>query len=107
MLCIDPYTRSQAPTLQPEFLKKKQLEPFVSKTAAKKRAKLERKKTAGKGWDHMKAPEMTSEIANDIELIKMRGILDPKQRFKSTHMKVSWHSLATLFSCAATLTYYP
>ncbi|XP_018017897.1 uncharacterized protein LOC108674459 [Hyalella azteca] len=80
---------AKSATLKPEFLKKKALDSVMSKKAAKKKAREERQKTAGKGWDHMKAPEMTPEIANDIELLKMRGIIDPKQRFKSTHMKVT------------------
>ncbi|KAA0186822.1 hypothetical protein HAZT_HAZT000296, partial [Hyalella azteca] len=82
---------AKSATLKPEFLKKKALDSVMSKKAAKKKAREERQKTAGKGWDHMKAPEMTPEIANDIELLKMRGIIDPKQRFKSTHMKVGLH----------------
>lgn len=46
-----------------------------------------RAKTAGKGWDYMEAPELTPDVENSIELLKMRGIMNPKQKFKTSHMK--------------------
>lgn len=73
--------------LDPNFTKLKTLEPEISKKLAKKLAKKKRAKTAGKGWDYMQAPEMTPELEKSIELLKMRGIMNPKQKFKTSHMK--------------------
>lgn len=36
----------------------------------------------------MKAPEMTEEIQRDLELLKMRSVLDPKRHYKNNDMKV-------------------
>ena len=50
---------------------------------------VQKKKTAGKGWDFLSQPEMTEEVKRDLELLQMRGVLNPKQRFKTNTMKVS------------------
>uniref|UniRef100_A0A0N5C9C8 Fcf2 domain-containing protein n=1 Tax=Strongyloides papillosus TaxID=174720 RepID=A0A0N5C9C8_STREA len=48
----------------------------------KKERKAARQETAGKGWFDMKSPEMTEEIKRDLEVIQMRGALDPKAHYK-------------------------
>uniref|UniRef100_A0A0K0DX09 Fcf2 domain-containing protein n=1 Tax=Strongyloides stercoralis TaxID=6248 RepID=A0A0K0DX09_STRER len=48
----------------------------------KKERKFNREKTAGKGWFDMKSPEMTDEIRRDLEVIQMRGAIDPKAHYK-------------------------
>lgn len=42
----------------------------------------EREKTKGKNWFHLPATEMTDEIKTDLEIIKMRSVLDPKHFYK-------------------------
>lgn len=42
----------------------------------------ERAKTTGDGWFGMKAPEMTSELKNDLKALKMRAAIDPKRFYK-------------------------
>uniref|UniRef100_A0A182MLS8 Fcf2 pre-rRNA processing C-terminal domain-containing protein n=1 Tax=Anopheles culicifacies TaxID=139723 RepID=A0A182MLS8_9DIPT len=54
----------------------------LSGNALRKLNKLDRKKTKGKNWFGMAAPEITTELENELTLIKMRSILDPKQAFK-------------------------
>ncbi|XP_058061648.1 deoxynucleotidyltransferase terminal-interacting protein 2 [Anopheles bellator] len=43
--------------------------------------RLERQKTKGKSWFDLPAPEMTTELKNQLELIQMRSVLDPKKSF--------------------------
>lgn len=52
-------------------------------------SQIEREKTKGAGWFDMKAPEMTEEIQRDLELLKMRSVLDPKRHYKNNDMKAS------------------
>ncbi|CEF65481.1 Deoxynucleotidyltransferase terminal-interacting protein 2 [Strongyloides ratti] len=53
----------------------------------KKERKLNREETAGKGWFDMKSPEMTDEIRRDLEVIQMRGAIDPKAHYKKNASK--------------------
>lgn len=76
-------------TLQPEFMKQKKVAPYhLTKYQKKKQRMIEREKTKGAGWFDMKAPEMTEEIQRDLELLKMRSVLDPKRHYKNNDMKV-------------------
>uniref|UniRef100_A0AAG5DJP1 Fcf2 pre-rRNA processing C-terminal domain-containing protein n=1 Tax=Anopheles atroparvus TaxID=41427 RepID=A0AAG5DJP1_ANOAO len=45
----------------------------------KKLNRAERKKTKGRNWFDMAAPEITPEVSNELTLIKMRSVLDPKK----------------------------
>lgn len=58
-------------------------------------------KSAGKGWDFMKRPEMTDAVKMDLELLQMRGVLNPKQRFKTSTMKVSSSKVERFLLCIA------
>ncbi|KAG5359556.1 Deoxynucleotidyltransferase terminal-interacting protein 2 [Yarrowia sp. C11] len=53
--------------------------------------KLDKKKakdnTAGDKWFGMKAPDMTPELKMDMELLKMRNVLDPKRFYKKSDSK--------------------
>ncbi|ESO05734.1 hypothetical protein HELRODRAFT_77508, partial [Helobdella robusta] len=40
--------------------------------------------TKGKGWFDMPVQEMTEEKLNDLKIIQMRGMLDPKHFYKKT-----------------------
>uniref|UniRef100_A0A182K1X9 Fcf2 domain-containing protein n=1 Tax=Anopheles christyi TaxID=43041 RepID=A0A182K1X9_9DIPT len=54
----------------------------MSDKALQKLNRLERKKTKGKNWFGLSAPEITPELQNELTLMKMRSVLDPKQSFK-------------------------
>lgn len=47
----------------------------------------EREKTNGASWFNMKAPEITDELKNDIQVLQMRSSLDPKHFYKRNEMK--------------------
>ncbi len=56
--------------------------PKPGKKTAKLLRKLEREKTKGPNWFGMQAPEVTEEQKRDLEILKMRGALDPKRFYK-------------------------
>ena len=43
--------------------------------------------TAGPEWAHMAAPELTQEVKRELQLIRMRGALDPKRFYRSSDSK--------------------
>ncbi|KAJ3340609.1 hypothetical protein HDU93_006724 [Gonapodya sp. JEL0774] len=43
--------------------------------------------TAGSNWFDLKTPELTPELKRDLQLLKMRGVLDPKRFFKRDDKK--------------------
>ncbi|XP_055544424.1 deoxynucleotidyltransferase terminal-interacting protein 2 [Wyeomyia smithii] len=47
----------------------------------------ERAKTKGDKWFNLPAQEMTEEVKNQLELIRMRSVLDPKHFYKRSEMK--------------------
>jgi hypothetical protein len=59
----------------------------VGKKKLKKLRRQEREKTKGKDWFDMPAPEMTEERKLDLELLQMRGALDPKRFYKRSDMR--------------------
>merc|ERR1719516_904504 len=56
--------------------------PKPGKKKMKKLKKAEREKNKGKDWFNMPALELTEERRNDLELLQMRGVLDPKRHYK-------------------------
>ncbi|NXD06852.1 TDIF2 protein, partial [Nothocercus nigrocapillus] len=73
----------QKSIITPDFEKKECVPPFrESLHQLKKQRKAEREKTTGDGWFGMKAPEITSELKNDLRVLKMRASLDPKHFYK-------------------------
>ncbi|NWW43868.1 TDIF2 protein, partial [Pedionomus torquatus] len=73
----------QKSIITPDFEKKECVPPFrESLHQLKKQRRAERAKTAGDGWFGMKAPEITSELKNDLKVLKMRASLDPKHFYK-------------------------
>jgi len=52
--------------------------------ASKKRARPD---TAGAAWGHMPAQELTEDLKRDLQIIRMRNVLDPKKFYKSSDMK--------------------
>ncbi|KAM9386160.1 deoxynucleotidyltransferase terminal-interacting protein 2 [Pholidichthys leucotaenia] len=67
----------------PDFEKKDAVPPYKeSKEALKLKRRAEREKTTGDGWFNMKAPEVTTELKGDLQVLKMRGSLNPKRFYK-------------------------
>ncbi|XP_061594194.1 deoxynucleotidyltransferase terminal-interacting protein 2 [Cololabis saira] len=67
----------------PDFEKKDAVPPYSeSKQALKLKRRAEREKSTGDGWFNMKAPEMTHDLKGDLQVLKMRGSLDPKRFYK-------------------------
>ncbi|KAI8429526.1 hypothetical protein MSG28_000159 [Choristoneura fumiferana] len=50
--------------------------------------KKERAKTRGPGWFNLPAPEVTEELKNDLQVLKMRSVLNPKHFYKKNDMEV-------------------
>ncbi|KAI9023842.1 Fcf2 pre-rRNA processing-domain-containing protein [Phycomyces nitens] len=55
--------------------------PEEAQLTKRERQKL-REKTTGKGWFDMERPEITEEIKRDLQIIKMRHVLDRKRHYK-------------------------
>jgi len=64
-----------------------EIQPKLGKKALKKKKDLERNKTKGDKWYGMPATEVTEEIKNDLEVLQMRGALDPKRFYKKNANK--------------------
>merc|ERR1712083_617307 len=56
--------------------------PKLGKKKMKKLKKAQRRVHGGKGWFNMPALELTEERKADLELLQMRGVLDPKRFYK-------------------------
>ncbi|KAM7014131.1 deoxynucleotidyltransferase terminal-interacting protein 2 [Passerculus sandwichensis] len=85
---IEPQKKKKDQLLQksvitPDFERKECVPPYrESLHQLKKQRRAEREKTTGDGWFGMKAPEITSELKNDLKVLKMRASLDPKHFYK-------------------------
>lgn len=53
----------------------------------KKRLAAEKKATAGSSWFNLPRTDLTPELKRDLQLLKMRGILDPKRFYKKENGK--------------------
>ncbi|CAG8540898.1 6988_t:CDS:2, partial [Scutellospora calospora] len=58
----------------------------IKKLSRKERQKL-REATTGPGWFDMPKPELTTEIKRDLQVIKLRNVLDPKRFYKKDNSK--------------------
>ncbi len=58
------------------------IEPKVGRKKLKKMKQAEREKTKGEGWFNMKAPEMTPELQNELDVLRMRSAIDPTRFYK-------------------------
>lgn len=80
--------------ITPDFEKRETAPPmYVSKYAKAKARKAAREKSAGRGWYEMQAPEVTSELKNDLKLLRMRNALDPSRHYKAS----DWRKLPRYF----------
>uniref|UniRef100_H2YPK3 Fcf2 pre-rRNA processing C-terminal domain-containing protein n=1 Tax=Ciona savignyi TaxID=51511 RepID=H2YPK3_CIOSA len=73
--------------LTPDFEAKHQVPAELNKRAKTKQRRLQKKLTTGGKWFNMKPPEMTEEIENDLKVLQMRSILDPKRFYKHNDRK--------------------
>lgn len=63
------------------------IEPIYISRKSKKIRKEEQQQTAGAGWFGMEKQALTPEAKNDLLILKLRGHLDPKHRFKGADSK--------------------
>ncbi|CAG5041616.1 unnamed protein product [Parnassius apollo] len=86
---VDVDKEMQNSVLQPGIEKEHRL-PRYDTSDKKLRAlrKKEREKTKGPGWFNMKAPEMNEELKTDLQVLKMRSVMDPKHFYKKNDMEV-------------------
>ncbi|KAF7720957.1 hypothetical protein EC973_005670 [Apophysomyces ossiformis] len=56
----------------------------ASKPPSRKERQQEREKTSGKGWFDMPRTEITPEIRRDLDILKMRHVIDRKRHYKKT-----------------------
>ncbi|KAF2004469.1 Fcf2-domain-containing protein [Amniculicola lignicola CBS 123094] len=54
---------------------------------AKKQKQEEKKATAGSKWFNLPKTDLTPELRRDLQLLKMRGVLDPKRHYKKSDAK--------------------
>uniref|UniRef100_A0A2M4BVV5 Putative fcf2 pre-rrna processing n=1 Tax=Anopheles marajoara TaxID=58244 RepID=A0A2M4BVV5_9DIPT len=74
--------------LTPAIEKRENLARFtMSNETLQHLNRLERQKTKGKNWFNLPAPEMTPELKNELELIQMRTMLDPKKYYQRAEKK--------------------
>ncbi|KAF2639087.1 Fcf2-domain-containing protein [Massarina eburnea CBS 473.64] len=55
--------------------------------AVKKQKQEEKKATAGSDWFNLPRTDMTPELRRDLQLLKMRNVLDPKRHYKKSDSK--------------------
>jgi len=71
-----------------DFEKQHTILPYQeSVNQIKKQRRKEREQTKGRGWHDMKAKEMTESDKNDLTLLQMRRVLDPKRFYKANDLK--------------------
>ncbi|KAJ2752051.1 rrna-processing protein fcf2 [Coemansia aciculifera] len=63
----------------PEYKEKE--DPTV-KRATRSEITKDKEETAGKKWFGMKAPVLTPELKNDLRVLQLRNVLDPKRFYK-------------------------
>lgn len=73
--------------LRDDSEKQRTLELKGSKKLQKRLRKSEREKTAGDNWFNMAKPELTDEKKKDLELLKMRKVLDTKTFYKKNDIQ--------------------
>ncbi|KAH8969289.1 hypothetical protein BDL97_02G025700 [Sphagnum fallax] len=63
------------------------LVPSLDPRKLRKLAKKAAKDTAGSKWFDMPAPTVTPEIKKELQLLQLRGVMDPKRHYKASDMK--------------------
>lgn len=73
--------------LKDDSEKERSLPTKRGKKAEKKHRQAEREKDAGASWYSMAKPELTAERKRDLELLKMRKVLDTKTFYKKNDIQ--------------------
>ncbi|XP_011197222.2 deoxynucleotidyltransferase terminal-interacting protein 2 [Bactrocera dorsalis] len=73
--------------LVPGFGRLKEM-PFITKKKQREISRVERSKTKGPGWYNLPATEQTEETTNELKILQMRSVLDPKHFYKKNDLKV-------------------
>ncbi|KAF5289510.1 hypothetical protein FQA39_LY15065 [Lamprigera yunnana] len=60
----------------------------VAEKYLKRQRKAEAKKTKGAKWYGLPATEVTSDVKQNLEVLKMRSMLDPKRFYKKNDLKI-------------------
>jgi len=74
-----------------------------SRAMQKKQARLERATSTGGDWFNMKAPEMTEEVKQNLEVLQMRSAINKKRVYKKNDMRVlpKYFAMGTVVEHAA------
>ncbi|CAK9810304.1 Deoxynucleotidyltransferase terminal-interacting protein 2 [Anthophora plagiata] len=74
--------------IKPGFEQLQAVPPYeISKKLLQEKRRKERAKTKGKKWFNMGAPELTPEVKHDLQVLRMRSVLDPKHFYKKNDLK--------------------
>lgn len=65
------------------------LRKVVDPIAVKRDLKAQRESTAGSKWFNMPKAELTPELKRDLQLLKLRNVLDPKRHYKKDNTPTS------------------
>ncbi|CAM6101352.1 unnamed protein product [Calypogeia fissa] len=87
---LDPLTSKKLPVVNSIWQKQKGNELVVPPADPRKQKKLEKKdvkETAGSKWFDMPAATMTPEMKRELQLLRLRGVLDPKRHYKVSDSK--------------------
>jgi hypothetical protein len=79
-----PSAASAAAVLAPGLAGGVEPHPLKLGKRARKRGRPD---TAGAGWANMRSQELTPELKRELQMIRMRGALDPKRFYRTSDMK--------------------
>ncbi|KAI8347276.1 Fcf2 pre-rRNA processing-domain-containing protein [Mortierella sp. GBAus27b] len=83
VVVVDKDTKGSKPTQQPTTLETCEVNMNAHKVhVSKKQKQEEREKTAGKGWFDLPQQILTPELKRDLQILKLRNVLDPKRFYK-------------------------
>ncbi|GIZ47192.1 hypothetical protein CKM354_001029100 [Cercospora kikuchii] len=71
-----------------EKYRSQQIRKVEDPVVAKKTAEEKKRATAGSNWYNLPRTELTPELKRDLQLIKMRNVLDPHRHYKKENGKM-------------------
>lgn len=74
--------------ITPDFETLHSVPPYETEQRRLKRLKKEEESKQCKKWYGLPATEVTDEVRNDLEILKMRSVLDPKRFYKKNDLNV-------------------
>ncbi|KAL5726429.1 hypothetical protein ACHQM5_009473 [Ranunculus cassubicifolius] len=66
-----------------------------------KMIRKQRKDTTGGDWFDMPAPTITPELKNDLQILKMRNVLDPKRHYKKGDVSTKYFQVGTVIESSS------